>query len=104
MKVRTLAALLAAAICVFPPLRAPAQDSPGAQIAAIELQSVSAFLAVSPETATFLGDYSHDGDWSDPSPAGITRTKQMLEAFESKVSAVDMTGATLDVNGGMAMY
>lgn len=95
MKNRTLAALLAAATLICPPLRAPAQSSPSAQIAALELQSIADFLAADPEAATFLGDYSHDGDWSDPTPAGLARMKQMLQAYQRKLDAIDMTGATL---------
>ncbi len=98
MKLRLTAALLAAAIIVCLPGRAPAQsvaNTPGQQLAAIQLQAVADFLTASPETATFLGDYTHDADWSDPSVAGRDRLGQMLDSFESKVNAVNMTGATL---------
>ena len=95
MKHRALAALLAAAFLACPPLPAPAQNSPSAQISALQLQSVADFLAADPEAATFLGDYSHDGDWSDPTPAGIAHMKQMLATYESKLDAIDLTGATL---------
>jgi hypothetical protein len=95
MKQRALAALLAAAFLVCRPLPAPAQSSPSAQISAVQLQSIADFLAVDPEAATFLGDYSHDGDWSDPTPAGIAHMKQLLATYESKLDAIDMTGATL---------
>lgn len=94
MNERILAALVATLIALAP-LRAPAASSPSAQIAALQLQGVSDFLAASPEVATFLGDYSHDGDWSDPTPAGIAHFKQMLSTFEQKIDAIDMTGATL---------
>ncbi len=53
------------------------------------------FLAASPETATFLGDYTHDGDWSDSSPAGIAHFKGMFDTFESDLNAIDMSGSTL---------
>ncbi|MFY9737880.1 MAG: DUF885 family protein, partial [Candidatus Cybelea sp.] len=95
MKHRALAALLAAAFLVCPPLPAPAQNSPSAQISALQLQSIADFLAADPEAATFLGDYSHDGDWSDPTPAGIAHMKRSLATYERKVDAIDMTGATL---------
>jgi hypothetical protein len=94
MNERILAALSATLIALAP-LRAPAASSPSAQIAALQLQGVNDFLAASPEVATFLGDYSHDGDWSDPTPAGIAHFKQMLSTFEQKIGAIDMTGATL---------
>jgi uncharacterized protein (DUF885 family) len=95
MKYRALAALLAAAFLVYPPLPAPAQSSPSAQIAALQLQSIADFLAADPEAATFLGDYTHDGDWSDPTPAGIAHMKHLLATYESKLDAIDMGGATL---------
>ena len=88
-------AVLAAAIIVVAPLRAPAQSSPSQQIAALQLRSLDEFLAASPETATFLGDYTYDGDWSDPTPAGIAHMKQLLATYRSKLDAIDMTGATL---------
>ncbi|MGA8475201.1 MAG: DUF885 domain-containing protein [Candidatus Cybelea sp.] len=94
MNARILAAL-AATLIGLAPLQAPAASSPSAQIAALQLQGVSDFLAASPEVATFLGDYSHDGDWSDPTPAGIAHFKQMLSTFEQKIDAIDMSGATL---------
>jgi uncharacterized protein (DUF885 family) len=94
MNARILAAL-AATLIGLAPLRAPAASSPSAQIAALQLQGVNDFLAASPEVATFLGDYSHDGDWSDPTPAGIAHFKQMLSTFEQKIDAIDMSGATL---------
>jgi uncharacterized protein (DUF885 family) len=86
---------LAAALIVLAPLRAPAASTPAEQIAALQIQGVNDFLAASPEIATFLGDYSHDGDWSDPTPAGIAHFKAMLDTFEQKLNAIDMTGATL---------
>lgn len=95
MKQRALAGLLIAALLSFAPLRAPAQSTPGERISALQLQGVADFLAASPEAATFLGDYAHDGDWSDPTPAGLARLKQMIDAFESKASAIDTTNATL---------
>ncbi|HVR47355.1 MAG TPA: DUF885 domain-containing protein [Candidatus Binatia bacterium] len=97
MNVRIPAAV-AAALIALSPLSAqstPAQNAPAAQIAAVQLQAVNDFLAAAPEVATFLGDYSHDGDWSDPTPAGIAHFKTMLSSFEQKVDAIDMTGATL---------
>jgi uncharacterized protein (DUF885 family) len=94
MNARILAAL-AATLIGLAPLRAPAASSPSAQIAALQLQGVNDFLAASPEVATFLGDYSHDGDWSDPTPAGIAHFKQILSTFEQKIDAIDMSGATL---------
>ncbi len=94
MNARILAAL-AATLIGLAPLRAPAASSPSAQIAALQLQGVNDFLAASPEVATLLGDYSHDGDWSDPTPAGIAHFKQMLSTFEQKIDAIDMSDATL---------
>ncbi len=90
-----IVAALAAALIVLAPLRAPAASTPAEQIAALQIQGVNDFLAASPEIATFLGDYSHDGDWSDPTPAGIAHFKAMLDTFEQKLNAIDMTGATL---------
>jgi uncharacterized protein (DUF885 family) len=90
-----IVAALAAALIVLAPLRAPAASTPAEQIAALQIQGVNDFLAASPEIATFLGDYSHDGDWSDPTPAGIAHSKAMLDTFEQKLNAIDMTGATL---------
>jgi uncharacterized protein (DUF885 family) len=96
MMKRTLAGLLLIAFSAFLPLKAPAQNaSPGAQIQGLELRSVDEFLALSPETATFLGDYTHDGEWSDPTPAGVTRFEQLLAQYERALDAIDMTGATL---------
>ncbi len=94
MNVRIPAALAAALIALLP-MSAPAQSTPAAQIAAAQMQALNDFLAASPEVATFLGDYSHDGDWSDPTPAGIEHFKAMLSSFQQKVDAIDMTGATL---------
>ncbi|MBV8345561.1 MAG: DUF885 domain-containing protein [Candidatus Eremiobacteraeota bacterium] len=92
-------AAVAVVLIALSPITAPAQSTPGAQIAALQLQAVADFLAASPEIATFLGDYRHDGEWSDPSPAGIARFKAMLSAYEQKINAIEMTSATLqDVN------
>ncbi len=102
MKHRTLAAV-AAALFLVTPLRAPAQSTASEQIAALQTQAVARFLAASPETATFLGDYSHDGDWSDQSPAGLARFKTMLAAYESRIGAIDMTGATLEDRDDVAL-
>jgi len=90
-----LVAALAAALIALVPLRAPAQGSPSAQIAALQLQTLNEFLTAYPGIATFLGDYTRDGDWSDPTPAGRARAKAMLDTFEQKVNAIEMTGATL---------
>jgi uncharacterized protein (DUF885 family) len=96
MMKRTLAGLLLIAFWAFLPLKAPAQNaSPGAQIQELELRSIHQFLALSPETATFLGDYSYDGEWSDPTPAGIDHFEQLLAQYERALDAIDMTGATL---------
>jgi uncharacterized protein (DUF885 family) len=94
MSHRILAAFAAACMLVVP-LRAPALSTPGEQIAALETSSVAEFLAAAPEIATFLGDYSHDGDWSDPTPAGIAHFRAMLANYETRLNAIDMTGATL---------
>ncbi len=59
------------------------------------MQTLDEFLALSPEAATFLGDYTHDGDWSDPTSAGIARFKQLIATLEQRLDAIDMTGATL---------
>ncbi|MBV9027706.1 MAG: hypothetical protein JO311_03755, partial [Candidatus Eremiobacteraeota bacterium] len=77
------------------PLQAPAQTSPAQQIAAVQMQALNDFLAAAPEVATFLGDYTHDADWSDPSPAGIARFRELIASYEQRVDAIDMTGATL---------
>ncbi|HEY2473312.1 MAG TPA: DUF885 domain-containing protein [Candidatus Cybelea sp.] len=92
---RAIAGLLMAATVTFAPLQAPAQSTPAQQISTLQLTGLAEFLAASPETATFLGDYTHDGDWSDPTPAGIARIKQMFDSFGNKLSAIDMTNATL---------
>ncbi len=94
MTVRILAAL-AAALIALSPVSAPAQSTPATQIAAVQMQALNDFLVAAPEVATFLGDYSHDGDWSDPTPAGIAHFKAMLSSYEQKIAAIDMTGATL---------
>jgi uncharacterized protein (DUF885 family) len=94
MKERIFAAFAAAVFGVVP-LRAPAQSTPAQQIASLETESMSEFLAFSPETATFLGDYTHDAEWSDPTPAGIARFKAMLSTYERRLDAIDMSGATL---------
>lgn len=94
MSHRSLAAFAAACMLVVP-LRAPAQSTPGEQIAVLETSSVAEFLAAAPEIATFLGDYGHDGDWSDPTPAGIAHFRAMLANYETRLNAIDMTGATL---------
>ncbi|MBV9234027.1 MAG: DUF885 domain-containing protein [Candidatus Eremiobacteraeota bacterium] len=94
MKERTLAAL-AAVLFLCSPLRVSAQQTAAQRIAAVQMQALDEFLAISPETATFLGDYSHDADWSDPTPAGIARFRQLIDDYQKKVDAIDMSGATL---------
>jgi uncharacterized protein (DUF885 family) len=94
MKERSLAAL-AAVLLLAAPLPAPAQSTAAEQIASLETETVAQFLAASPETATFLGDYTHDGEWSDPTPAGITKLKAMLATYEQQLDRIDMTSATL---------
>ena len=94
MKERMIAAL-AAALVALSPAGASAQSSPAEQIAAVQTEAMRGFLAASPETATFLGDYSYDGEWSDPTPAGIAKFKAMLASYEQRVDAIDVTGATL---------
>jgi uncharacterized protein (DUF885 family) len=94
MKERMLAAGVAL-LTVLVPFPSAAQSSPRAQIAALQVQALDEFLTISPETATFLGDYSHDGDWSDPTAAGIARYRQFIAALEQRLDAIDMTGATL---------
>ncbi len=84
-----------ALLIALAPLGSPAQGSPRAQIAALQVQTLDEFLALSPEAATFLGDYTHDGDWSDPTPAGIARYKQLIGTLERRLDAIDTTGATL---------
>jgi uncharacterized protein (DUF885 family) len=91
MNERILAAVVAALI-LLAPLHAPAQSSP---IAALQMQTLNDFLTAFPEVGTFLGDYTRDADWSDPGQAGIARTKALIDTFEQKVNAIDMTGATL---------
>ncbi len=98
MNVRIPAAV-AAALIALSPLYAPAQSTPAAHIAAVQMQALSDFLAASPEVATFLGDYSRDGDWSDPTPAGLAHFKAMLASYEQKINSIEMTSATLqDLN------
>ncbi|MGB8907128.1 MAG: DUF885 domain-containing protein [Candidatus Cybelea sp.] len=94
MRKRTLA-VLATAFVILIPVGAPAQGSQAEQIAALQTQAVAKFLAASPQTATFLGDYTHDSQWSDPTPAGIAGLKAMLTKYEQSLNAIDMTGATL---------
>src|SRR5262249_21338017 len=53
------------------------------------------FLAGNPEVSTFLGDYSRDGDWSDPSAAGIARGRALLEQAQARFAAIDMSDAIL---------
>lgn len=93
--IQRMLAALAASLFVLSPLQAPAQSSPAQQIAAVEMQALNDFLAASPEVATFLGDYSHDADWSDPSPAGVAHFTQLIASYEQRVDGIDMTGATL---------
>lgn len=102
MRHRTFAAAMAA-ILLSIPYPAPAASTPGEQIQAVELQAVADFLAASPETATFLGDYSHDGDWSEPGAPGIAHMKQMLATYQAKLNAIDMTGATLQDRNDIAL-
>ena len=94
MKERMIAAL-AAALVALSPAGASAQSSPAEQIAAVQTEAMRGFLAASPETATFLGDYRYDGEWSDPTPAGIAKFKAMLASYQQRVDAIDVTGATL---------
>jgi uncharacterized protein (DUF885 family) len=94
MKGRMLATGMAVLIGLAP-FGSEAQGSPREQIATLQVQTLDEFLAVSPETATFLGDYTHDGDWSDPTPAGIARYKQLIATLEQRLDAINMTGATL---------
>ncbi len=86
---------LAAAAIALSPIQAMPQSSPAQAIAAVQMQTLNDFLAASPEVATFLGDYSHDADWSDPTPAGIAHFKQLIGNYQQRVDAIDMSGATL---------
>lgn len=93
---RILAAALAAVMTAFLPVQAPAQTAtPGEQIQTLESQAFAHVLTALPEVSTDLGDYTHDGDWSDPTPAGLDSIEASLNQFAQKVDAVDMTGATL---------
>ena len=92
---RRLLATGVALLVALAPLGSPARSSPREQIAALQVQTLDEFLALSPEAATFLGDYTHDGDWSDPTSAGIARFKQLIATLEQRLGAIDMTGATL---------
>ncbi|HXO17179.1 MAG TPA: DUF885 family protein, partial [Candidatus Dormibacteraeota bacterium] len=94
MSERIFAAAAAMLFLLFP-VGTPAAGLPADQISALQTETMNEYLAASPETATFLGDYSRDGDWSDPTPAGIARFKQMLASYEQRLDAIDMTGATL---------
>jgi uncharacterized protein (DUF885 family) len=99
---RMLAALTVALIFAAP-LPARAHSSPADRIASLETRSAAEFLAASPETATLLGDYSYDGDWSDPTPSGIAHFKAMLATYEQRLDAIDMTGATLHDRNDVAL-
>ena len=68
-----LVAALVAALIALAPLSALAQSSPSAQIAALQLQTLNEFLTAYPEIATFLGDYTRDGDWSDCGDGVVAR-------------------------------
>ncbi|MGC1380851.1 MAG: DUF885 domain-containing protein [Candidatus Baltobacteraceae bacterium] len=95
MKKRLFAGLAAVFIALVPLQLPAAASAPAAQISALEIDALNKFLAANPEVGTFLGDYSHDGDWSDPSAAGLAAAKQMIDAYEQRLNAIDMTGATL---------
>src|SRR5579862_8133855 len=103
---RILSAALVAAFIGFVPARLPAQtasSTPGAQIQALQMEALNDFLTLTPEVGTFLGDYTHDGDWSDSTPAGIAKVEQVLTDLDTKLSAVDMTGATLRDRNDLAL-
>jgi uncharacterized protein (DUF885 family) len=102
MTQRIFAAITAALVLAIP-LSVPAQNSPSTQITALQTQAMSEFLAAYPEVGTFLGDYTHDGDWSDPTPAGIARFKAMLADYEGRVNAIDLNGATLADRNDIAL-
>lgn len=60
-------------------------------------------LNFAPEFGTFLGDYRHDGEWSDPSAAGLEKTKAVFDAAERKFDAIDMTDANLQDRNDMLL-
>ncbi|GAC1501749.1 MAG: DUF885 family protein [Vulcanimicrobiaceae bacterium] len=99
-----LCAALVAVFTGFMPLAAPAANAaPGAQIQQAASQSIAAFLKASPEFATFLGDYSRDGEFSDPGPAGIKREEAIMARLESRLNAIDMRHATLHDRNDMRL-
>jgi uncharacterized protein (DUF885 family) len=60
-------------------------------------------LTMDPELGTFLGDYRHDGEWSDPSAAGNEKAKQIFDAAERKFDAIDMSDANLQDRNDMML-
>jgi uncharacterized protein (DUF885 family) len=96
-------AAVAGALTLAVLVRQPAQASTTDQIAALQTSAMTEFLAANPEVATFLGDYSHDGDWSDPTPAGMARDRAMLANYERRVDAIDLSGATLSDRNDVAL-
>lgn len=97
MRIRLVAALACAAlVTILGTSTASAQTTrAGTQIRQIFTDLIQKFLSMEPEAATFLGDYSHDGEWSDQSAAGFARAGATLDDAAQKFAAVDMSDATL---------
>ena len=107
MRVR-VAAFFAAffAVSNFAPLTAlsapaaiPSAASSGSKVRALFTSTFGQFIALSPEFATELGDYSHDASWSDPTEAGIAKQQALADKAQASLDAIDMKGASLrDLN------
>src|ERR1700730_5503936 len=67
----------------------------GAAIRRAYAETFTRAMVVEPEIGTFLGDYTHDDSWSDPSTAGIAKGKELIDTLDRQLDAVDMTDATL---------
>ena len=91
----SIALLVAAfsAASAFP--AAAAMTRAGSQIQSTFTGMLRDFLVLNPEAGTFLGDYSHDGEWSDPTAAGLAKNSAVLDTYEKKFAAIDMSDANL---------
>jgi uncharacterized protein (DUF885 family) len=67
----------------------------GAAIRQAYADTFTRAIAVYPEVGTFLGDYTHDDSWSDPSAAGVAKGKELIDTLDRQLDAVDMSDATL---------
>ncbi|PZR57430.1 MAG: hypothetical protein DLM50_05490 [Candidatus Meridianibacter frigidus] len=99
-----VAAALAAALVTFVPVSSPAATSaPGTLIQQAGNEAIQSFRKASPEFDTFLGDYSHDGDFSDPTPAGLRQVGAIMTRLAARLDAIDMTHATLHDRNDMKL-